>query len=63
MCFSDVTTISFASEQQDELRRKGWSKDGKPHRVQVVLALFQDGAGAADRLQAVSRQHGGREHP
>ena len=43
--FFDVTTISFASEQQDELRRKGWSKDGKPHRVQVVLALFQTAQG------------------
>ena len=43
--FFDVTTISFASEQEDELRRKGWSKDGKPHRVQVVLALFQTAQG------------------
>ncbi len=39
--FFDVTTLSFASDTQDDLRRKGWSKDGKPHRVQVVLGLFQ----------------------
>ena len=39
--FFDVTTLSFASEEEDSLRRKGWSKDGKPHRVQVVLALVQ----------------------
>ena len=39
--FFDVTSLSFASEQVDELRRKGFSKDGKPHRVQVVLALVQ----------------------
>ncbi len=39
--FFDVTTLSFASENDDELRKKGFSKDGKPHRVQVVLALVQ----------------------
>lgn len=39
--FFDVTTLSFASEGEDTLRRKGWSKDGKPQRVQVVLALMQ----------------------
>ena len=37
----DVTTLSFASEVEDALRRKGYSKDGKPHRMQVVLALVQ----------------------
>ena len=37
----DVTTLAFASERADALRRKGYSKDGKPHRVQVVLALIQ----------------------
>ena len=39
--FFDVTTLAFASEVEDDLRRKGYSKDGKPHRVQVVLALVQ----------------------
>ncbi len=39
--FFAVTSLSFASEVEDELRRKGFSKDGKPHRVQVVLALVQ----------------------
>ena len=39
--FFDVTSLSFASEQADELHRKEFSKDGKPHRVQVVLALVQ----------------------
>ena len=39
--FFDVTTLSFATENDDELRKKGFSKDGKPHRVQVVLALVQ----------------------
>ena len=39
--FADATTLAFASEVEDDLRRKGYSKDGKPHRVQVVLALLQ----------------------
>lgn len=39
--FFDVTTLAFASEVADDLRRKGYSKDGKSHRVQVVLALIQ----------------------
>lgn len=39
--FFDVTTLSFASEQSDELRKKGFSKDGKPKKVQLVLALIQ----------------------
>ena len=39
--FFDVTTLAFAAEKEDDLRRKGYSKDGKPHRVQVVLALMQ----------------------
>ena len=41
--FFDVTTLSFASENDDEIRKKGFSKDGKPHRVQVVLVQTQEG--------------------
>ncbi len=41
VAFLDVTTLAFASEKDDELRKRGYSKDGKPHRVQVVLALLQ----------------------
>ena len=41
VAFLDVTTLAFAAEHDDDLRRKGYSKDGKPHRVQVVLALLQ----------------------
>ncbi|MDE2827666.1 MAG: transposase [Bacteroidota bacterium] len=33
--------ISVASDKPDELRKKGYSKDGKHNRVQVVLALMQ----------------------
>ncbi len=38
--FYDTTTLYFESEQDDELRRKGYSKDGKPSRVQVLFALL-----------------------
>ena len=38
--FYDTTTLSFASDQEDALRLKGFSKDGKHHRVQVLLALL-----------------------
>ncbi len=39
--FFDVTTLAFASDKPDGLRKKGYSKDGKHTRVQVVLALMQ----------------------
>ena len=39
--FFDVTTLCFGSEPPDALRRKGVSKEGKPQKVQIVLALFQ----------------------
>ncbi len=38
--FYDTTPLSFASDVEDGLRRKGFSKDGKHHRVQVMLALL-----------------------
>lgn len=42
--FYDVTTIYFESqiEQDDALRKKGYSKDGKAHKTQVVLGLLVD---------------------
>lgn len=43
--FFDVTTLSFASDREDGFLRKGWSKDGRPHRVQVVMGLFQSAEG------------------
>ena len=39
--FFDISPLYFASEQSDDLRRKGWSKDHQPEKVQVVLALVQ----------------------
>ena len=42
--FYDVTTLYFESqvEQDDALRHKGYSKDGKAHKTQVVLGLLVD---------------------
>ena len=37
--FFDVTTLYFESDNEDELRRFGFSKDQKTHLTQVVLAL------------------------
>ncbi len=38
--FYDVTTIYFESQNQDLLKRFGFSKDGKINRVQIVLGLL-----------------------
>jgi len=42
--FYDVTTLYFESmkEDEDSLRQKGYSKDGKAHKTQVVLGLLVD---------------------
>lgn len=42
--FYDVTTLYFDSQQiqEDQLRQKGYSKDGKAHKTQVVLGLLVD---------------------
>ena len=39
--FFDATTLYFEVNNSDELRKNGWSKDGKSQHVQVVLALVQ----------------------
>jgi len=38
--FYDVTTIYFEIEQEDELRKTGFSKDGKHQNPQIVLGLL-----------------------
>jgi len=38
--FYDVTTLYFESESEDDLRRIGFSKDGKLARPQILLGLF-----------------------
>jgi transposase len=38
--FYDVTTLYFEASKEDELRRLGYSKDGKAHKPQIVLGLL-----------------------
>lgn len=38
--FYDVTTLYFEIEQEDTLRKAGYSKDGKHHCPQIVLGLL-----------------------
>jgi len=40
MVFYDVTTIYFEAEREDELRKTGFSKDGKHQHPQIVLGLL-----------------------
>ena len=43
--FYDVTTLYFDASRplsQDDMRKKGYSKDGKAHKLQVVLGLVVD---------------------
>lgn len=40
MVFSDVTTAYFEIEQEDELRKSGFSKDDKQQHSQIVLSLL-----------------------
>ncbi len=38
--FYDVTTLYFEAEQEDDLRKIGFSKDGKPQQPQILLGLL-----------------------
>jgi len=38
--FYDMTTLYFEAEDEDDLRKKGWSKDGKPDCPQIMMALL-----------------------
>ena len=40
LVFYDVTTLYFEAEQEDELRKTGFSKDGKHQQPQIVLGLL-----------------------
>jgi transposase len=40
LLFYDVTTLYFESDNSDELRERGFSKDGKHSQPQVVLGLL-----------------------
>ncbi len=43
--FYDVTTIYFESQREEEIRRYGFSKDGKLNSVQVVMGMVVDKEG------------------
>lgn len=38
--FYDITTIYFEVNTEDDLRNKGFSKDGKHQHVQIILAII-----------------------
>lgn len=42
LIFYDVTTLYFESNNEDELRKKGYSKDHKSDLPQIVVGLFVD---------------------
>lgn len=43
--FYDMTTLYFEVEQEDEFRRLGFSKDGRPQNPQILLGLLVDQQG------------------
>lgn len=38
--FYDITTLYFEAEDEDDLRKTGWSKDGKFQQPQILLGLL-----------------------
>ena len=40
LVFYDVTTLYFEIEQEDELRKTGFSKEGKHQQPQIILGLL-----------------------
>jgi len=45
LIFYDVTTLYFETNDEDDLRKKGYSKDHKNDLPQIVIGLFVDKAG------------------
>lgn len=43
--FYDVTTLYFETEDEDDLRKTGFSKDGKHQQPQIVLGLLVSAGG------------------
>ena len=43
--FYDVTTLYFETDKPDDLRRTGFSKEGRHHNPQIVLGLLVSGDG------------------
>jgi transposase len=42
LVFYDVTTLYFETNDEDDLRKRGYSKDHKNDLPQVVIGLFVD---------------------
>jgi transposase len=45
LVFYDVTTLYFETDSDDELRKRGYSKDGKHAQPQIVLGLLVSAGG------------------
>lgn len=45
LIFYDVTTLYFEAEQEDDLRKTGFSKDGRHQQPQIVLGLLVSAGG------------------
>ena len=45
LIFYDVTTLYFEAEEEDDLRKTGFSKDGRPQQPQIVLGLLVSAGG------------------
>jgi transposase len=45
LVFYDVTTLYFETDSSDELRERGFSKDGKHAQPQLVLGLLVSNEG------------------
>jgi hypothetical protein len=45
LVFYDVTTLYFETDSDDELRKRGYSKDGKHAQPQIVLGLLVSSGG------------------
>ena len=43
--FYDVTTIYFQADNEDEIRKRGFSKDGKHQNPQIILGLLTSAGG------------------
>ena len=55
--FYDMTTIYFETSDEDDLRRMGFSKDGKHQHPQIYLGLLVGAEGRAIGYGRLRRQH------
>ena len=60
LMFYDVTTLYFETDKSDELREKGFSKDGKHSQPQIVLGLLVSRDGYPLSYSIFNGSHSGR---